>query len=361
MNVQELKESIKAGADIVSVIGRFIKLKRASQEWVAVCPFHVERSPSFSVNRKKQIFKCFGCGASGDVIEFVQRHQGLQFMEALNLIANIESIQISFENDGFQPKKPGQKQAPEIKTVEKEVLQKTLKAYEANSLALFLADRFGVEQSISALLKYATGTAKNGFTVFWQIDQFQRIRTAQKIKYLENGHRDKNIPPKRLFTVDQGYQPCFFGEHLLFQAGREDLVCIVESEKTAIVADLYFPEMQGRKCFWIAAGGNNGITESKAAAIRGMNVCLVPDFSWLSRAVWGLVPMKRNDLGKIAIDGIEDPDYISRAAMLEKMGCKVSFFDPCPDRTDNADLADILLELPAPIQEPDFSSLTLPA
>jgi len=69
--------------DIVELIDGYLPLTKAGAEYVACCPFHSEASPSFKVNRAKQIYHCFGCGANGDAIKFLQEHQGLSFIEAV--------------------------------------------------------------------------------------------------------------------------------------------------------------------------------------------------------------------------------------------------------------------------------------
>ena len=67
-------------------ISSYVQLKKSGQNWKGVCPFHAEKTPSFMVSRAKQIFHCFGCGAGGDVISFVMRHENLAFHEALELL-----------------------------------------------------------------------------------------------------------------------------------------------------------------------------------------------------------------------------------------------------------------------------------
>ena len=67
-------------------ISSYVQLKKSGQNWKGVCPFHAEKTPSFMVSRAKQIFHCFGCGAGGDVISFVMRHENLAFHEALDLL-----------------------------------------------------------------------------------------------------------------------------------------------------------------------------------------------------------------------------------------------------------------------------------
>jgi hypothetical protein len=90
-----------ANRDIVAVIGKHIQLKKAGKEWSACCPFHQEKSPSFSVSEAKGMYYCFGCGAGGDAVGFVVAHLGVSFREA------VESIngRITLEDGAHQPVK----------------------------------------------------------------------------------------------------------------------------------------------------------------------------------------------------------------------------------------------------------------
>lgn len=85
-------ENIKNQVNIVDVVGRCVPLKRAGSNYKGCCPFHNEKTPSFVVSEQKQIFTCFGCGASGDVIEFVKRYYNLDFADAVEKIASEEGI-----------------------------------------------------------------------------------------------------------------------------------------------------------------------------------------------------------------------------------------------------------------------------
>ncbi|MEE0741724.1 MAG: DNA primase [Emergencia sp.] len=80
-------ENLKSQVNIVDVIGRTVSLKRAGSNYKGVCPFHNEKTPSFVVSEQKQIFTCFGCGATGDVIEYVKRYYNLDFSEAVEKLA----------------------------------------------------------------------------------------------------------------------------------------------------------------------------------------------------------------------------------------------------------------------------------
>lgn len=84
----EFKELLKQQADIVRIVGDYVKLKKAgAQNFCGICPFHLEKTPSFSVHATRQFFHCFGCGASGDVFGFVQKIENITFPEAVHLVA----------------------------------------------------------------------------------------------------------------------------------------------------------------------------------------------------------------------------------------------------------------------------------
>src|ERR1044071_5740746 len=83
----ETIEEIAAANDIVEVIGSYFPLKRAGSTYKALCPFHQEKTPSFTVNPSRQIFKCFGCGVGGSVFRFVEIYEHLSFPEAVKKLA----------------------------------------------------------------------------------------------------------------------------------------------------------------------------------------------------------------------------------------------------------------------------------
>ncbi|HZI64963.1 MAG TPA: CHC2 zinc finger domain-containing protein, partial [Thermoanaerobaculia bacterium] len=78
---------LRAASDIVEVIGEHTRLKKAGRSWKGLCPFHNERTPSFTVDRDKGLYHCFGCGAGGDVIHFVRQIDRLDFPEAIEVLA----------------------------------------------------------------------------------------------------------------------------------------------------------------------------------------------------------------------------------------------------------------------------------
>lgn len=92
---EELIQKIKEENDIVDVISESVRLKRAGRNFTGLCPFHNEKSPSFSVSGEKQIYKCFGCGEAGNVITFIMKSKNLNFIEALEYLANRVNIEFN--------------------------------------------------------------------------------------------------------------------------------------------------------------------------------------------------------------------------------------------------------------------------
>ena len=84
--------------DIVDYISQYVKLKKSGRDYSGLCPFHNEKSPSFHVSQDKQLFHCFGCGAGGNLVQFVMRMEGLDFVEALKLLADRAGIVLPEEN-----------------------------------------------------------------------------------------------------------------------------------------------------------------------------------------------------------------------------------------------------------------------
>lgn len=89
-----LRDKILAAVDIVDVIGEHVSLKRRGKEFIGLCPFHADRNPSMSVSPTKQIFKCWACGAGGDVIRFVQLREKVEFRAALRVLAERAGIAV---------------------------------------------------------------------------------------------------------------------------------------------------------------------------------------------------------------------------------------------------------------------------
>ena len=96
----EIIDDVRQSNDIVDVISQYVRLKRSGRNYFGICPFHNEKSPSFSVSPEKQIFHCFGCGVGGNVFTFLTKIEGISFVEAVQLLAEKANIQLpTLENN----------------------------------------------------------------------------------------------------------------------------------------------------------------------------------------------------------------------------------------------------------------------
>ena len=175
MDLSDAKEEVKKAADIIEIIGQYVQLKKRGQNHIGLCPFHSERSPSFTVNQDKQIYHCFGCGRGGDVFTFWMEYHNLSFSQSLKDLAERYNIDLP-RYKGF----PEEKKKAELK----ELLFKT------NGLA---ADYFH-----NMLVRSAEGKPGRDYFSRRKISQetisrFQLGYTANKWDGLINYLRSKNI------------------------------------------------------------------------------------------------------------------------------------------------------------------------
>ena len=97
----EIIDEVRQTNDIVDIISQYVHLKRSGRNFFGLCPFHNEKSPSFSVSPDKQIFHCFGCGVGGNVFTFLTKIEGINFVEAVQMLAERSNIQLpTLENSG---------------------------------------------------------------------------------------------------------------------------------------------------------------------------------------------------------------------------------------------------------------------
>ena len=91
---EEIIEEVRQRNDIVDIISSYVKLKKTGSNYMGLCPFHSEKSPSFSVSGSKQMYHCFGCGVGGNVFTFVMEYENYSFVEAVQYLADRSGVQL---------------------------------------------------------------------------------------------------------------------------------------------------------------------------------------------------------------------------------------------------------------------------
>ncbi len=240
-----------------------------------------------------------------------------------------------FNVHDFEPNKPRLKQNK--LTVKPntyfpfELFQASLKSFEKNHFVNWLVGLVGEAKAEEVIAKYFIGTSNHweGATIFYQIDIDGKIRTGKIMLYNEfTGKRVKepfnhiHWAHKLISNPDFALKQCFFGEHLLKDSQKT--VCIVESEKTAVIASVYIPDF-----IWLACGSLNNLNEDKCKVFEGRKVILYPDLkafeNWKAKSeqIKGLTNSSVSDLlEQIATDeeresGFDLADYLVKIQLPE--------------------------------------------
>jgi DNA primase len=153
-NPGDFAYTVKQQADIVRIVGDYVKLKKTgTQNYSGLCPFHGEKTPSFSVHATRQFFHCFGCQASGDVFSFVQKIENITFPEAVRAVA--QKLGIAFPKASYSS--PAEAKEAKLRTVLLEVheraaafFQECLGRSEGARAREYLAGRGSNEETIKA-------------------------------------------------------------------------------------------------------------------------------------------------------------------------------------------------------------------
>lgn len=186
---EELVEEIRAKNDIVDVVGSYVKLQRKGSSYFGLCPFHNEKSPSFSVSPSKQIYYCFGCGAGGNVVSFVMNYENFTFPEALKSLADRAGIKL-----------PEIEYSPEAKAKEARRVQMLAANFEA---ARFYS--FNLKNPQGKLgLDYLKGRQLSDETIAKFGLGFAPVTSDSCSKYLKSkGFKDDIIRDAGLATFDE--------------------------------------------------------------------------------------------------------------------------------------------------------------
>ena len=308
--------------DILTVIRDCGKpLRRSGSKYKTLCPWHSDRSlGSFVVYPQNNSCACFSCGHGGSVIDYYMAEKNVDFKTAC---AELQSAYID-SSEGATRTPQREYHEPETLHIRLEMVRTTLAAYDRNTLLQYLSTIYQPADVVRTAHEYLVGTRRDGSAIFWYKSYGENsARTAKIMRYLPDGHRDKSRgatwlhalfspyekydrnnpdriiysrPPTldiRQWSTDPSLTPdgsntrwkarfSLFGEHLLHDPARADLpVCIVESEKSAIICAIHDPRF-----LWLATGGKKFLREDKIAALQSQHrdIILVPDRDALSAA-----------------------------------------------------------------------------
>jgi DNA primase len=161
-------DQVRAASDIIDVIGSYLPLKRAGANFVALCPFHKEKTPSFNVNPHRQIFHCFGCNKGGDVFTFVQEYEGIGFTEAVRRLAERARIPLEEVNDPAQQQRRYLKET--LLQIHEAIAQRWQSALANDAAGLIARDylkRRGVSDEAAKLFRLGCAPDAWDDTVNW--------------------------------------------------------------------------------------------------------------------------------------------------------------------------------------------------
>ena len=160
-------QQIQSRIDIIEIIGGFVKLKKRGANYLGLCPFHNEKTPSFTVSPSKEIYKCFGCGKSGNTISFLMDHEKYSYVEALRWLANKYNVEI--EETESRPEQKIQQQAAESLHIlnnyaQKYFTEQLFKSEEGTDVALSYLQERGFRSDV--IEKFQLGYCLNQWEAF---------------------------------------------------------------------------------------------------------------------------------------------------------------------------------------------------
>ncbi len=193
---QTFIQELIARADVVEIVGRHVQLKKGGANFMGLCPFHGEKSPSFSVSPTKQFYHCFGCGKNGNVISFLMDHLGMTFLEAVNDLSQQYGLQVPEDNSSPQDRIRAAEERQRHVSLS-DVLERAAEAYRKHLKESKKAVAYFKERGVSGEIakRYGLGYAPEGWhtlaSVFPNYDEPLLVESGLVILNTEAGDSER--------------------------------------------------------------------------------------------------------------------------------------------------------------------------
>lgn len=356
---EDIEQRIKDAASIMDVMDDLgVELRRRGSEYEGLCPFHNDRHlGSFKVSESKNIATCFSCGKTWNPIDALMEGLHMDYPTALRHLAARYNIWIDdTPAPKVAPAAPRKKPEPlpMIWWQPKQLVKPYLGNEDANPLLTYLkslplSPDDGGRLLLAIRDMYFVGTSMKpdtqGWTIWWQIDDQMRVRTGKLMAYKADGHRDKDLRYSFNYVHSMlakagmwddrkaEYRRCLFGLHLV-DAFKDAEVCIVESEKSALICQAFCDPKQR---LWMATAGKSALSRSTLQPLidRNRYIVLYPDYDGYDE--WAAA-VKRIGYPRLSISEQVRKYHV-------------------PADGDKADMADIMLRLVCAPQETEAEKI----
>src|SRR5512140_400277 len=218
---QSFIQELLARADVVEIVGRYVQLKKGGANFMGLCPFHGEKSPSFSVSPSKQFYHCFGCGKNGNAIGFLMEHAGMNFVEAVKDLAQQYGMQVPEEDASPQDRARAAQQRERQATLT-EVLEKAGAAYRKHLKASPRAVEYLKGRGVSGEIarQFGLGYAPEGWrslaSVFAEYDDPLLVESGLVIVNEDEDKRYDRFRDRIMFPIRNVKGECIgFGGRVL--------------------------------------------------------------------------------------------------------------------------------------------------
>lgn len=272
----DAKERIRQSIDIVDLVGQYIQLRRQGRNYVGICPWHDDSRPSLNVNQQRQSWKCWVCDVGGDIFSFVMKAEGLEFREALELLAEKAGVDLRPQHTGVTPQSSAGSEKKQLLDVmawaEEQFHRCLLESPEADPARRYLAER-GL--SGETVRKFHLGFSPNRWD--WLLERARAKQFHPKLleraglaipRDMDGGHYDR-FRGRVLFSIrDSRSRPIAFGGRVLPQFADERTAKYINSPETPLFS-------KSRELYGLDAARDGIAREKHVVVLEGYTDCLM--------------------------------------------------------------------------------------